>query len=240
MGTIFFRGEEKKFPGERKERSLEMSHLSAHPKVEPCKLAPNQHHPEEQDHLARRPRVTAKPPVLSPGSRKRQPTNISSSERDLTTDLAGLLPNFELDVPTDQDAADSPEEDESREIFDLDHLPPFPVTSMAVAAFFASSSCVLNFIEKAEIDRILLDVYSGYGSLLSMCELFAIAAVASHWEPKVSSDYRTKWFETVRHHLDDCVEEDDLRGMRILTLAGIFFITEKKVQSWSCVCELLV
>ncbi|RPA93459.1 hypothetical protein L873DRAFT_1705275 [Choiromyces venosus 120613-1] len=205
----------------------------------PAAFKPAPTHPRD-------PRLVAPPTRPTPRSWSSQKchsadTGISTSEQTVSAELLRLLPK-------DCRVVDFPEEDpnlskwrnnEPPKIYTLNDLPPYKIASKATSAFFASSACVLSFVEQDEVDRMMDLVYSGKGTLLMMCELLAVAAVASHWDSEISVKQRNNFFETVRYYSDDCVEQNDIVGMKILTLSAVFFIAEKRVSSWTFVCNAL-
>ncbi|KAG0641632.1 hypothetical protein HOY80DRAFT_720304 [Tuber brumale] len=216
-----------------------MPRLSRYPKVRPATSKPAPTHPRDPRLVASPTRPT--PPSWSSRKCHSANTSISTSEQAVSAEFLRLLPkNSQIEGSPEEDLNSQKwRNSEPFEIYTPDNLPPYEVASEATSAFFASSACVLSFVEQEEVDRMMGLVYSGEGTLLILCELLAVAAVASHWAPQISTKHRNSFFETVHYYIDDCVEEDDLVGMKILTLSAVFFIVEKRVSSWTFVCDAL-
>ncbi|KAI5851363.1 hypothetical protein DFP73DRAFT_507721 [Morchella snyderi] len=126
-------------------------------------------------------------------------------------------------------------------IFTHDNLPPYETTLMAIEGLIQiqSASLHLHFIHEDEARELLEGVYSGSSSSSDLCELFAAAAVGSQWEERVPTETMHCYFNTTKAHLDDCLEEDDLRKMRILGLCSLFLMSEKRISSYSYIGNAL-
>lgn len=110
---------------------------------------------------------------------------------------------------------------------------------MAIEGLFHIQSATLHiyFIGENEARKILEDAYSGNASQLTLCELFAAAAVGSQWEERVPAEVKHAYFNTVKAYLDGCLEEDDLKAMRTFGLCSVFLMSEKQISSWSYIGE---
>lgn len=155
-----------------------------------------------------------------------------SSEFSLSKELVGLLPENFRPKSNDEFKWQSTQ---TFKIFTHDNLPPYETTLMAIEGLFQiqSASLHLHFTHEDEARELLENVYSGSSSSSDLCELFAAAAVGSQWEERVPTETIHCYFNTTKAHLDDCLEEDDLRGMRILGLCSLFLMSEKRISSYS-------
>lgn len=120
----------------------------------------------------------------------------------------------------------------------LSQLPPYSTTSSAIDRFFVCQSALqhLYFAEEDETRKMLKEVYAKECQLLTLCELFATAAVGCSWADNIPKETHATFFDTVKAHLDRCLEKDELKGMKILALAALYSMSEKKVSSWEYVC----
>ncbi|KAH8153658.1 uncharacterized protein LAJ45_02471 [Morchella importuna] len=161
-----------------------------------------------------------------------------SSEFSLSKELVGLLPENFRPKSNDEFKWKSTQ---TFKIFTHDNLPPYETTLMAIEGLFQiqSASLHLQFIHEDEARELLKNAYSGSSSSSDLCELFAAAAVGSQWEERVPTETINCYFNTTKAHLDDCLEEDDLRGMRILGLCSLFLMSEKRISSYSYIGNAL-
>ncbi|KAG0127547.1 hypothetical protein HOY82DRAFT_613356 [Tuber indicum] len=174
--------------------------------------------------------------LTNPCSRQVQSSLVDSSEISLSEALARLLPKPKQqrhlhDGSTNQYSATS----------HFSQLPPHSTTSLAIDGFFVCQSALqhLYFAEEVETRKMLKEVYAEECQLLPLCELFATAAVGCSWADNIPKEAHTTFFDTVKAHLDQCLEKDELKGMKILALAALYSMSEKKVSSWGYVCKAL-
>ncbi|CUS07550.1 unnamed protein product [Tuber aestivum] len=165
---------------------------------------------------------------------------VDSSEISLSEALVRLLPKPKQQGPI-HDESRKPHTTTNRplEASRSHRLPPYSTTSLAIDRFFACQSTLqhLYFAEEVETRNMLKEVYTNECQLLTLCELSATAAVGCLWADNIPKEARTAFFDTVKTHLDQCLEKDELREMKILALATLYSMSEKKVSSWGYVCK---
>lgn len=68
----------------------------------------------------------------------------------------------------------------------------------------------------------------------SLGAICAIACVASQYdETTIDQSVRQSYYETAKFYLDDCIEEDEVLGMRVLCLLSIYCAMDKRLTAWT-------
>ncbi|RPB01621.1 hypothetical protein L873DRAFT_1834595 [Choiromyces venosus 120613-1] len=180
--------------------------------------------------------------LTNPCFRQAQSPLVDSSEISLSEALARLLPKPEQQkLLHDESRKSLTTTNQPLASSHLSQLPPYSTTSLAIDRFFVCQSALqhLYFAEEIETKKTLKDVYAKGCQLLTLCELFATAAVGCSWADNIPKEAHATFFDTVKAHLDQCLEKDELKGMKILALAALYSMSEKKVSSWGYVCKAL-
>ncbi|KAG0641148.1 hypothetical protein HOY80DRAFT_883692 [Tuber brumale] len=180
--------------------------------------------------------------LTNPCSRQVQSPLVDSSEISLSEALARLLPKPKQQTHlNDGSGKFLATANQSSASSHSGQLPPYSTTSLAIDGFFVCQSALqhLYFAEEVETRRMLNEVYAKECQILTLCELFATAAVGCSWADGVPKEAHTTFFDTVKAHLDQCLEKDELKGMKILALVALYSMSEKKVSSWGYVCKAL-
>ncbi|PWW77620.1 hypothetical protein C7212DRAFT_179410 [Tuber magnatum] len=180
--------------------------------------------------------------LTNPCSRQVPSALVDSSEISLSEALARLLPKPKQQRPLhDESRKSHTTTNQSSASSHFSQLPPYSTTSLAIDRFFACQSALqhLYLAEEVETRKMLKEVYANECQLLTLCELFATAAVGCSWANNIPKEAHTTFFDTVKTHLDQCLEKDELKGMKILALAALYSMSEKKVSSWGYVCKAL-
>jgi len=178
--------------------------------------------------------------LTNPRSRQVQSHLVDSSEISLSEALSRLLPKQKQQRHHLHDESRKSLTATSQPLADshLSQLPPYSTTSSAIDRFFVCQSALqhLYFAEEGETRKMLGEVYAKECQLLTLCELSATAAVGCSWADNIPKETHATFFDTVKAHLDQCLEKDELKGMKILALAALYSMSEKKVSSWGYVC----
>jgi len=178
--------------------------------------------------------------LTNPRSRQVQSHLVDSSEISLSEALSRLLPKQKQQRHHLHDESRKSLTATSQPLADshLSQLPPYSTTSSAIDRFFVCQSALqhLYFAEEGETRKMLKEVYAKECQLLTLCELSATAAVGCSWADNIPKETHATFFDTVKAHLDQCLEKDELKGMKILALAALYSMSEKKVSSWGYVC----
>lgn len=159
---------------------------------------------------------------------------IESSEFSLSRSLNALLPQ-DVKLESIQDFRSRTESAiSSIRIFARDSLPPYPVTAKAIDKFYLSTGQLFHILEEREARELLKTVYTKPQdtTLPMFCELFATAAVGSQYDDLVPDAVKQSFLQTARFYLDDCLEADDFRAMRVLLLLAIFCVLDKRTACW--------
>ena len=177
--------------------------------------------------------------LTNPCSRQVQSPLVDSSETSLSEALSRLLPKQKQQRHLHDESRKSlTMTSQSLAASHLSQLPPYSITSSAIDRFFVCQSALqhLYFAEEDETRKMLKEVYAKECQLLTLCELFATAAVGCSWADNIPKETHAIFFDTVKAHLDRCLEKDELKGMKILALVALYSMSEKKVSSWEYVC----
>jgi hypothetical protein len=122
-------------------------------------------------------------------------------------------------------------------VYTLSYLPPPDLLSKALDSFYSCSGTLFSLIPRSESFALFRSVYWGSSTRSggTVAELCALAAVGGHYDndgcPEV---HRNALFATAKVFVH---ELEDLRQMRVYALFTMFSIMEKRIASWSYVCN---
>lgn len=106
-----------------------------------------------------------------------------------------------------------------------------PVCRDAVQYFIKCTGILFHIFTKDQGDRAFDEMLRGAESTvprISMCEVCASAAVGSQYSHgKVSAQAGHQFYNIARHLLDDAIQVDPLRGMKVCALLAMYNIVIK-------------
>ncbi|KAI1612254.1 hypothetical protein EDD36DRAFT_420102 [Exophiala viscosa] len=111
-------------------------------------------------------------------------------------------------------------------------------TRALMDTFFACTGTLFYILSTEEASELFRSVYMDEegptkAALGAIC---AIACVASQYdEVTIDHSVRQSYYETAKFYLDDCIEEDEVLGMRVLCLLSIYCAMDKRLTAWTWV-----
>ncbi|MCJ1312183.1 hypothetical protein MMC25_005857 [Agyrium rufum] len=123
----------------------------------------------------------------------------------------------------------------SIEIFTPTNPPDEKTVRNCIDAYYRCSATHLFIFPWSDVEAFLEDAYgsSGPPTEVSLGVLCALVAVACQCDLDIlEPDVVASFYDTAKFYLDECLEQDDIIGMRVLALLTITCCMEKRVAAW--------
>ncbi|OAP54122.1 hypothetical protein AYL99_11657 [Fonsecaea erecta] len=123
------------------------------------------------------------------------------------------------------------------QVFHNRTLPDASIIQVLIDHFFSCTGTLFYIFSPHDANELLRQVYMDDDSATKalLGALCGLAAVASQCDDNAVIDIalRQSYYETAKAYLDDCIEEDEVLGMRVLCCLAIYCAMDKRRAAWT-------
>jgi hypothetical protein len=143
-------------------------------------------------------------------------------------------------VPVGRERLQNKRASSPAQILNNDKLASASVTRVLVNYFYQCTGTLFYIFSPEESAELYRAVYTDPegATKATLGALCAVACVASQYDDlMIESSLRRSYYETAKFYLDECIEEDEVLGMRVLCCLAIYCAMDKRLTAWTWVCK---
>ncbi|EXJ67556.1 uncharacterized protein A1O5_09569 [Cladophialophora psammophila CBS 110553] len=110
------------------------------------------------------------------------------------------------------------------------------ITRLLIDCFFSCTGTLFYIFSPKDAAELFQSAYmdTDGATKASLGALCAMASVASQYDDfEIDGSLRQSYYETAKFYLDECIEEDEVLGMRVLCCLAIYCAMDKRLTAWT-------
>ncbi|KIW97443.1 uncharacterized protein Z519_01027 [Cladophialophora bantiana CBS 173.52] len=110
------------------------------------------------------------------------------------------------------------------------------ITRLLIDCFFSCTGTLFYIFSPRDAAELFQSAYmdTAGATKASLGALCALASVASQYDDlEIDGSLRQSYYETAKFYLDECIEEDEVLGMRVLCCLAIYCAMDRRLTAWT-------